>query len=69
MDVIDMDLRDVVKKIRGTKGTEVRLTVLRKAGEGNKPIRMVVPIVREEISLKDSAAESRDTLSSTRKRR
>lgn len=58
VDVIDMDLRDVVKKIRGTKGTEVRLTVLRKSGEGNKPLRMVIPIVREEISLKDSAAES-----------
>ncbi|HPL17053.1 MAG TPA: S41 family peptidase, partial [Spirochaetota bacterium] len=58
LDVVDMDLRDVVKKIRGTKGTEVRLTVLRESGEGNKPIRMVVPIVREEISLKDSAAES-----------
>lgn len=57
-DVVDMDLRDVVKKIRGTKGTEVRLTVLRKAGEGGKPVRMVVPIIREEISLKDSAAES-----------
>jgi carboxyl-terminal processing protease len=57
-DVVDMDLRDVVKKIRGTKGTEVRLTILRDSGEGNKPIRMVVPIVREEISLKDSAAES-----------
>lgn len=58
VDVVDMDLRDVVKKIRGTKGTEVRLTILRDSGEGNKPIRMVVPIVREEISLKDSAAES-----------
>ncbi|HQL83032.1 MAG TPA: carboxy terminal-processing peptidase, partial [Spirochaetota bacterium] len=57
-DVIDMDLRDVVKKIRGAKGTEVRLTVLRKGGEDNKAIRMIVPIVREEISLKDSDAES-----------
>ncbi len=33
MDVVDLDLRDVVKKIRGPKGTEVRLTVLRKAGD------------------------------------
>ncbi len=57
-DVIDMDLRDVVKKIRGPKGTEVRLTVLRKAGEANKATRMIVPIMREEISLKDSDAES-----------
>lgn len=58
IDVIDMDLRDVVKKIRGPKGTEVRLTVLRETGEANKINRLVVPIVREEISLKDSAAES-----------
>jgi len=58
VDVVDMDLRDVVKKIRGRKGTEVRLTILRESGEANKPVRLMVPIVREEISLKDSAAES-----------
>jgi carboxyl-terminal processing protease len=58
VDVVDMDLRDVVKKIRGPKGTEVRLTILRETGEGNKTVRTIVPIVREEISLKDSAAES-----------
>ncbi|MBN2158465.1 MAG: carboxy terminal-processing peptidase [Spirochaetes bacterium] len=58
VDVVDMELRDVVKKIRGPKSTEVRLTILRESAEGNKPIRMIVPIIREEISLKDSAAES-----------
>ncbi|MCP4134329.1 MAG: hypothetical protein GY754_25365 [bacterium] len=60
IDVIDMDLRDVVKKIRGKKGTEVRLTILREAGTGNgdKPSRLIVPIVREEIKLQDSDAES-----------
>ncbi|TFH42192.1 MAG: hypothetical protein E4G96_03965 [Chrysiogenales bacterium] len=58
IDVIDMDLRDVVKKIRGPKGTMVKLTVLRGSGEENKPLRLVVPITREEISLKDSSAES-----------
>ncbi len=58
VDVVDMDLRDVVKKIRGPKATEVRLTILRETGEGNKTTRMIVPIMREEISLKDSAAES-----------
>ncbi len=57
-DVVDMDLQDVVKKIRGRKGTEVRLTVLRKSAEGNGPVRFVVPIVREEIKLQDSAAKS-----------
>jgi len=60
VDVIDMHLRDVVKKIRGKKGTEVRLTILRETetNGGDKPSRMIVPIVREEIKLQDSDAES-----------
>ncbi len=58
VDVIDMDLRDVVKHIRGKKGTTVKLTVIRKSSNGEKDTRMVVPIVREEIALKDSDAES-----------
>ncbi len=57
-DVIDMDLRDVVKKIRGKKGTEVRLTIIRETGGNNKPRRMIVPIIREEIKLQDRDAES-----------
>ncbi len=58
VDVIDMALRDVVKKIRGKKGTEVRLTIIREAGKDNKQERMIVPIIREEIKLQDSDAES-----------
>lgn len=57
VDVIDMDLRDVVKKIRGKKGTEVRLTILRNSEKGGTE-RIIVPIVREEISLQDSEAKS-----------
>jgi carboxyl-terminal processing protease len=57
-DVIDMDLRDVVKLIRGKKGTEVRLTVLRDFETENKPSRFIVPIIREQIELKDSEAKS-----------
>jgi carboxyl-terminal processing protease len=53
-----MALRDVVKKIRGKKGTEVRLTIIRDVGKNNKPERMIVPIIREEIKLQDSDAES-----------
>ena len=56
VDVIDMDLKDVVNLIRGKKGTLVKLTVLRDTG--GKTERIVVPIVREEISLEDSDAES-----------
>ncbi len=58
VDVIDMDLRDVVKMIRGPKGTEVRLTILRKEPEKKEPLRMVVPIVREVIALEEQAAKS-----------
>jgi len=58
VDVIDMDLRDVVKKIRGKKGTEVRLTILRELGKDNKAERLIIPIIREEIKLTDKDAES-----------
>mgnify|MGYP000919817219 CR=1 FL=1 len=54
VDVIDMDLKDVVKLIRGEKGTKVTLTILRESVNGDKPQRLKVPIVREEIKLEDS---------------
>ena len=57
-DVIDMDLRDVVKLIRGKKGSTVYLTVMRDAGESGRPQRLVVPIKREEIMLQDSEAKA-----------
>jgi len=52
--VIDMDLKDVVKKIRGAKGTKVRLTILRKKGEGKQ--RLDVSLTREKVNLEDEAA-------------
>lgn len=52
--VIDMDLKDVVKKIRGAKGTIVRLTLLRKKGDGKE--RLDVSLVRDKVSLEDEAA-------------
>jgi carboxyl-terminal processing protease len=51
VDVIDMDLRDAVKLIRGPKGTEVRLTVRRQGKE------VVVPLLRDSVELKDSEAK------------
>ncbi|TAL39193.1 MAG: hypothetical protein EPN93_02310 [Spirochaetes bacterium] len=57
-DVIDMDLRDVVKLIRGKKGKLVKLTLTRKSTETGKQERLVIPIVREEIRLEDKAARS-----------
>jgi carboxyl-terminal processing protease len=52
--VIDMDLKDVVKKIRGNKGTKVRLTILRKKGENKQ--RLDVSLTREKVNLEDEAA-------------
>ncbi|MBC7658455.1 MAG: carboxy terminal-processing peptidase [Chitinophagaceae bacterium] len=56
VDVIDMDLQDVVKKIRGARGTTVKLTVMRDEPTGARKI--IVPIVREKIQLVDSQASS-----------
>ncbi len=52
--VLDMDLKDVVRLIRGKKGTKVKLTLLRKEGEGMK--RIEVAITRDKIDLKEQAA-------------
>ncbi len=54
VDVIDMQLRDVVRLIRGEKGTKVRLTVLRKEEETT---RMTLTIERDKIDLAESAAK------------
>jgi len=56
VDVIDMDLQDVVKKIRGARGTTVKLTVMREESTGTK--KVIVPIVREKIQLVDQQASS-----------
>lgn len=53
--VIDMDLRDVVKLIRGKKGSHVKLTILRQSG--TKQERLVVKITRDKIDLKEQAAK------------
>lgn len=52
--VVDMDLRDVVRKIRGPKGSKVRLVILRKSGDEKK--RFEVTLVRDKIKLEDEAA-------------
>jgi carboxyl-terminal processing protease len=53
-DVVDMKLNDVVKKIRGRRGTVVRLEVVpAKSSE-----RTIYTITRDRIELKDSEARS-----------
>jgi carboxyl-terminal processing protease len=56
VDVIDMRLRDIVRLIRGRKGSRVRLTVLR---QGETVERFEVSIVRDKIDLEEQAAKLR----------
>lgn len=52
--VIDMDLRDVVRLIRGKAGSTVRLTILRSKKEVE---RFTVNLVRSKITLEEEAAK------------
>ena len=54
VNVNDMDLRDVIKMIRGKKGTQVTLTILRQAEQTN---RFDVTIRRDKIDMKDQQAK------------
>jgi carboxyl-terminal processing protease len=54
VDIADMDLDDIVRLIRGPKGTKVRLSVLR---DGSPPERFQVEIVRAKIDLEEQAAK------------
>lgn len=54
LDVIDMDLRDIIKLIRGKKGTRVTLTILRQT---ERTERFDVTIVRDKIDIKEQEAK------------
>ncbi|MCZ6782947.1 MAG: carboxy terminal-processing peptidase [Proteobacteria bacterium] len=56
VDVIDMDLRDVVRLIRGKRGTKVHLRMLR---QGATTERFTVTIVRDKIDLEERSAKLR----------
>ena len=56
VDIVDMDLRDVVRLIRGKRGTTVRLSILR---QQENTERLLVSIVRDKIKLEDQAAALR----------
>ena len=53
--VVEWELRDVVRKIRGEKGSKVQLKILRKAK--GKMTNKLVTLVRDEIKLEDEAAQ------------
>lgn len=55
VDVVDMKLSDVVKLIRGKRGTVVKLECQTRASSE----RRIVEIVREKIELKDSEARAK----------
>ena len=52
--VIDMDLKDVVKLIRGKKGTKVRLTILR---QSDKSETFELTLTRQKVDIQESAAK------------
>jgi carboxyl-terminal processing protease len=57
VDVVDMNLNKVVQMIRGTKGTEVRLTIVPEGGAASDS--KVIALVRDQIPLEDSAAKAK----------
>ena len=56
VDVVDMDLKEVVKLIRGHHDTEVKLTITR--DEKGKNTQRIVALKRQKIQLTDKAAKS-----------
>jgi len=63
VDVIDMDLRDVVKLIRGPRGTKVRLTIRRDTKE------FIATLTREKVDLPDQATKSHVYILEEKKKR
>ena len=49
----------IVEKIRGTKGTEVRLTII-PADAADTSVRHIVSLIREEIKLEDQEAKAEE---------
>jgi len=57
-DVIDMQLRYVVRKIKGEKGTTVRL-LIRPGGAADPSVRKIVSLVRDQVKLTANLAEGK----------
>ena len=55
VDVVNMELEKVVQMIRGTKNTEVRLTI---SPVENRSVHKVISLIREEIKLEDKEAKA-----------
>lgn len=57
VDIVGWRLDHVVDKIKGPKGTKVRLEIVR--GEGASAKRKIVEIIRDKVRLEDRAAKSK----------
>lgn len=58
VDVVDMNLRKIVKLIKGKEGTEVRL-LIQPAESPDPSVRKVVSLIRDEIKLTANLASAR----------
>ncbi len=58
-DVTNMRLTEVVKRIRGPRGTVVHIAVLRPSTEGRRSLRKEFSITREKIVLRDGEAKAK----------
>jgi len=56
-DVVDLELRYIVRKIKGEQGTTVRL-LIRPGDSADPSVRKVVPIVRDEVKLTANLASA-----------
>jgi carboxyl-terminal processing protease len=54
-DIIDVPLRDAVSRIRGKKGTTVKLTIVRTDPKTKSERTIIIPVVRDDVVLEDSA--------------
>jgi carboxyl-terminal processing protease len=54
--VVEQELNEVVRKIRGPKGSKVRLQILRKKDDGSIE-RFLVDLVRDKVKLEEDAAQ------------
>ena len=57
LDIVGWSLSDVVSKIRGAKGSIVRLSIIGKNSGKNAPAREII-IIRDQIKLEDQAVKS-----------
>ncbi len=58
VDVVGLRIQDVVKYIRGSKGSKVKLTIIPAEYEDMSETREVVTITRDKVKLEDNAAQS-----------